>query len=147
MKYLITIFAIVIASFILSEHFTNNKIEEEFKYNKKDYFTFTFIFAISVWGLFFISLFTKFKLMLNISYLLLIIIFIKELMVSVDKINYYNKKFKIILRLDDYNRNVQSIKVCMVKDSIKNLFYVLATPCICLKIILNFILDKLFKGG
>ena len=136
MKYLITIFSIVIASFILSEHLINYKINDEFKYDKKDYFTLTFIFSIFVWGLFLISLFTNCELPLNIAYIFII--------KCINKISYYNKKFKIILDTNAYNENVQLIKGYMIKDAIKNLFYILATPCICLKKILDFILDKLF---
>lgn len=128
----------------MSEHLINYKINDEFKYDKKDYFTLTFIFSIFVWGLFLISLFTNCELPLNIAYIFMIIIFIKEVIVSINKISYYNKKFKIILDTNAYNENVQLIKGYMIKDAIKNLFYILATPCICLKKILNFILDKLF---
>lgn len=128
----------------MSEHLINYKINDEFKYDKKDYFTLTFIFSIFVWGLFLISLFTNCELPLNIAYIFMLIIFIKEVIVSIDKISYYNKKFKIILDTNAYNENVQLIKGYMIKDVIKNLFYILATPCICLKKILDFILDKLF---
>lgn len=127
------VFSLLISSFLIHKYFSYVDINNEFKYFSKDKFCYSFFVSIFVYvGIFIGIIINKFDVSF-IFCLLLGILLLKEIIISIIKINYYDKKFKIILRSDDYNINKGKLKREMVIDAIKNNFTLLASPCIILE--------------
>jgi hypothetical protein len=75
---------------------------------------------------------------------IIVILLIKELIITVFKISYYDKKNKVLLKNKEYNISGVNIKKVMVIDSLIDLFTLLASPLILIKKIIEKILNLVF---
>ena len=67
-----------------------------------------------------------------------------EARITIYKINFYDKKFKELLKRDSII-DKQKLKKDIVKDAIKNNFYLLSLPLIVLEKGINKVLNSIFK--
>lgn len=142
---IISLFSINIASFVLSNYFFLNKLEDEYKYKSSKYFIYRFIASFILISLIFVGYIIGHLNLIKISFSILLVVVLYEIIISIIKIDYYNKKFKLILELKEYNINKDMIRKRMVIDALKNVFYLLGAPFLVLKYLMNLLLNKIFK--
>lgn len=135
------IFAILICSFIASKYFYT-KDNPKVVYPKKDYFFFSYIIALVVWIVFIFNLLNP--VICIVSFIVMFLVLLKEIILSIKKISYFDKEFKIILRKEDYNEDKDYLRRVMGMEAIKNIFYILAAPLLGLNFLINLILNKIF---
>ena len=103
----------------------------------------SFILVNIAWVLYFLSFVLDLRVLRIFSLILMIILFVKEVVLSVVKIVFYNKEYKSLL--GDINSDLRRIKVSMEVDAIKQIFYLLGAPLILLQLIINYLLKRCFK--
>jgi hypothetical protein len=142
---LISLFTLLVAGFVLSKYFYSSKLSEEILYKDSKWFIINFFISFLSWIFIFWGYFLEISIIKNISLLVLLISLVIELCFGFIKINYYNNKFKLILKLKDNNINRDIIKRRMVKDSLKNFFCALASPLLIIEYLLKLLLNIIYK--
>lgn len=140
---MIIVFSIIITSFLISNYFCKIRLDENLRYKKNDYYMASFILVNIAWVLYFLSFVLDLRVLRIFSLILMIILFVKEVVLSVVKIVFYNKEYKSLL--GDINSDLRRIKVSMEVDAIKQIFYLLGAPLILLQLIINYLLKRCFK--
>jgi len=136
----------MIASFIISKYFSYIKIDERIKFNSKVNFTFHFGLSFLAYMFFFIGVIFVNEFIIVVSIVILGLTLLKELIITIFKINYYDKKFKKIIKDNLFGEfDKRMIKKNMVKDAIKNDFYLLSSPVLVLEKEIKFLLNCIFK--
>ena len=135
---MINLFTILIASFLISNYSKNKNLSEDLKYEKNYGFKASYILSIVIWAALILSYGIHNLILKIVSLILLAIIVLKEIIVSLIKLNFYNKQYK--------EREIRNSKMkhIMIIDAMKNIFYVLSSPLLIIQTGLNWVLNKIF---
>ena len=135
---MINLFTILIASFLISNYSKNKNLSEDLKYEKNYGFRASYILSIVIWAALILSYGIHNLILKIVSLILLAIIVLKEIIILLIKLNFYNKQYK--------EREIRNSKMkhIMIIDAMKNIFYVLSSPLLIIQTGLNWVLNKIF---
>lgn len=141
---IISLFSVVLTSYVLSKYFFLMNLDDNYKYKRKRDLKMSLIFSLFSIIFFYVGYCLNSMLITYVSLACLIGVIGYEICISIIKISYYDKRFKLILNNNDNNINRDSVKKMMVIDAIKDIFYCLGIPFLFLEYLINRILDIIF---
>ena len=141
----LSLFSVILTSYVLSKYFFQSNLDSNLKYKRKGSLSISLGISWLSIVFFYIGYCLNSMLISNISFLFLFLVGLKEIVICVMKINYYDEKLKLISSNNDYTINRDIIKKKMVIDYVKDIFYCLGIPFLILEYLIKRFLDIIFK--